>query len=152
MAEYNIPVIVSTHPKLRQRIEKSSVSLAPSVVLLPPLGYFDYLSLQMHAKAVLSDSGTISEESSIMKFPALNLREAHERPESMEEANVMMVGLNPTHVLNSMKILLNSLDSRHASLETPSDYQANNVSKKIARIIQSYTPYVNRKIWAKSND
>lgn len=149
--EYNLPVIVSTHPKLRNRISSSEVTLHEQIRLLPPLGYFDYLSLQINASAVLSDSGTISEESAILNFDALNLRQAHERPEAMEEANVMMVGLDPNHVLNSLRMLLNANANANREFNIPLDYRDLNVSKKIVRIIQSYTPYVNRKKWAKTD-
>lgn len=149
--EFKLPVIVSTHPKLRNRIEKSNVTLSERVILLSPLGYFDYLCLQMNAKAVLSDSGTISEEASLLNFAALNLREAHERPESMEETNVMMVGLNPTHVLSSLRLLLKGTSQTDLDFNVPLDYRDTNVSKKIPRIIQSYTPYVNRKKWANTS-
>ena len=148
-SEYELPVVVTTHPKLQKRISSSSVILHEKIQLLEPQGYFDYLALQMSSLAVLSDSGTISEEASLLNFAALNLREAHERPESMEEANVMMVGLEPEHVLGSLRMLLNEADRKEPEFNIPLDYRDVNVSKKIARIIQSYTPYVRRKKWAK---
>lgn len=141
---YNLPVIVSTHPKLRKRLEGAGVIVNELVEFHAPLGFVDYLSLQKSALAVISDSGTISEEASILKFAALNLREAHERPESMEEANVMMVGLDPTDVLAGLHIVLGQ-ESSSPSLNTPRDYMADNVSKKIVRVIQSYTRYVLRR-------
>lgn len=144
-SEYDMQVIVSTHPKLRKRITASKLTLNNKIQFLNPLGYLDYLALQMNSLAVLSDSGTISEESAILNFSALNLREAHERPEAMEEANVMMVGLDPTHVLNSLHMLLESNSDNEHEFNVPRDYRDTNISKKVARIIQSYTPYVNRK-------
>jgi UDP-N-acetylglucosamine 2-epimerase (non-hydrolysing) len=147
-SEYELPVIVSTHPKLRKKITASKLTLNNKIQFLNPLGYLDYLSLQMNSLAVLSDSGTISEESAILNFSALNLREAHERPEAMEEANVMMVGLDPTHVLNCLHLLLESNSNNEHEFNIPRDYRDTNISKKVARIIQSYTPYVNRRKWA----
>lgn len=149
-SEYELPVIVSTHPKLRKRITASKAMLNNKIQFLNPLGYLDYLALQMNSLAVLSDSGTISEESAILNFSALNLREAHERPEAMEETNVMMVGLDPTHVLNSLHLLLESNSDNQHEFNIPRDYRDTNISKKVARIIQSYTPYVNRRKWAKT--
>jgi UDP-N-acetylglucosamine 2-epimerase (non-hydrolysing) len=149
-SEYDLPVIVSTHPKLRKRVTASKLTLNNKIQFLNPLGYLDYLALQMNSLAVLSDSGTISEESAILNFSALNLREAHERPEAMEEANVMMVGLDPTHVLNSLHLLLESDSDNEHEFNIPRDYRDTNISKKVSRIIQSYTPYVNRRKWAKA--
>ncbi len=143
---YGIPVIVSTHPRTRNRVEEKGVSFHPMVRLLKPLGFNDYVRLQMDAKAVLSDSGTISEESSILKFPALNIREAHERPEAMEEASVMMVGLQKERVLQGLKILESQTPQ---TLREVSDYTMPNVSDKVVRIILSYTDYINRTVWQK---
>lgn len=141
---YNIPVIVSTHPRTRKMLESTDLKLDSRVVLSKPLGFNDYVHLQMHAKAVLSDSGTISEESSILKFKALNLREAHERPEAMEEASVMMVGLKKDRIMQGL-VILDSQTSE--TLRHVSDYSMPNVSEKVLRIILSYTDYVKRVVW-----
>lgn len=143
---YNIPIIVSTHPRTRKMIEAKGIILNPLIQTLKPMGFSDYVKLQLHSKAVLSDSGTISEESSILGFKALNIREAHERPEAMEEASVMMVGLNKDRVTQSLKILDEQGDS---SLRQVSDYSMPNVSEKVCRIILSYTDYVNQTVWKK---
>jgi len=143
---YKLPVLVSTHPRTRNRIEETGVTLNPLVNLMKPLGFIDYLALQMNAKTVISDSGTISEESSILKFPALNIREAHERPEAMEEASVMMVGMKPERVLQGLTVLEDDSNER---LKIVKDYSIDNVSDKVLRIILSYTDYVNRVVWQK---
>lgn len=148
---YNLPMIVTTHPRTRNRIEATGVILNPLIQLIKPLGFIDYIKLQMSAKAVLSDSGTISEESSILNFPALNIREAHERPEAMEEASVMMVGLNQERVLQSLVILEAQKNTEERVTRQVSDYSMPNVSDKVLRIILSYTDYVNRVVWQKTN-
>jgi len=143
---YNIPVIVSTHPRTRKKIEVKEVEFHPLVQLMKPMGYNDYNKLQLDAFVVLSDSGTISEESSIMKFRALNIRQAHERPEAMEEASVMMVGLGKTRIMQGLKILE---FQKKETLREVADYSMPNVSDKVLRIILSYTDYINRVVWRK---
>lgn len=145
--QYSIPVIVSTHPRTRKRLEAEGVSILNDVQFMKPFGFLDYVKLQMSAKVVLSDSGTITEESSILNFPALNLRETHERPEGFEEASVMFVGLNFERIVQGVAILSDQAAGDCRDLNMVYDYQADNVSAKILRIIQSYTDFVNRKIW-----
>ena len=145
--DYNIPVIVSTHPRTKKRIDSSDAKFHSLVKLMKPFGFQNYVFLQMNAKAVLSDSGTINEESSILNFPALNLREVHERPEGMEEAAVMMVGLNLDRVRQGLAILTNqTVDQKH-NMRLVADYSMPNVSEKVVRIIHSYTDYVKRVVW-----
>ena len=143
---YDMPVIVSTHPRTRNKIKEKGISFHPHVQLMKPMGFNDYNHLQVHSKAVLSDSGTISEESSILGFRALNIREAHERPEAMEEASVMMVGLNEERIMQALAIIENQ---EKDTLRHVADYSMPNVSEKVLRIIISYTDYVNRVVWKK---
>ena len=147
--DYDLPVVVSTHPRTQNRIDATGSKFHANIKLMKPLGFHDYVKLQINAKAVLSDSGTINEESSILNFPALNLREAHERPEGMEEAVVMMVGLEVKRVRQGIAILANQLRGSDRTLRLVADYSMPNVSDKVVRIIHSYTDYVNRVVWKK---
>lgn len=144
--KYNLPLIISTHPRTRKMIETREIQFNPLIKTMKPLGFNDYVKLQIKAKAVLSDSGTISEESSILGFRALNIRQAHERPEAMEEASVMMVGLKKERILQGLEILEGQ---KKDTLRLVSDYSMPNVSDKVLRIILSYTDYVNRFVWGK---
>lgn len=147
--KFGYPIIVSTHPRTRNMIDKKQISVRPEIQFLKPLGFHDYNALQMRSYAVLSDSGTISEESSILNFRALNIREAHERPEAMEEASVMMVGLSPERIMQGLEQLKTQKLGMHRNFRQVADYSMPNVSEKMVRIILSYTDYVNRVVWSK---
>ncbi|SEV94621.1 UDP-N-acetylglucosamine 2-epimerase (non-hydrolysing) [Chryseobacterium wanjuense] len=147
--KFGFPIIVSTHPRTRNMIDKMKVEVRPEIQFLKPLGFHDYNALQMRSYAVLSDSGTISEESSILNFRALNIRDAHERPEAMEEASVMMVGLSPERILQGLVQLQQQKTGKERNYRPVSDYSMPNVSEKMVRIILSYTDYVNRVVWSK---
>ncbi|WP_294285682.1 UDP-N-acetylglucosamine 2-epimerase (non-hydrolyzing) [uncultured Chryseobacterium sp.] len=147
--KFGYPIIVSTHPRTRNMIDKMQVKVRPEIRFLKPLGFHDYNALQMRSYAVLSDSGTISEESSILNFRALNIREAHERPEAMEEASVMMVGLSPERILQGLIQLQQQNVGTERNYRPVADYSMPNVSEKVVRIIISYTDYINRVVWKK---
>jgi UDP-N-acetylglucosamine 2-epimerase (non-hydrolysing) len=145
---YHFPIIVSTHPRTQKMIDKMQIQMRPEVKFLKPMGFNDYNALQLYSKSVLSDSGTISEESSTLNFPALNLRQAHERPEAMEEASVMMVGLNPERILQALVQLESQKRGEERSFRRVADYSMPNVSDKMVRIIISYTDYIKRVVWS----
>ena len=145
---FKLPIIISTHPRTRNKINDSGINFHELIRILKPMGFHDYNHLQKYSKAVLSDSGTISEESSIMNFPALNIRESHERPEAMEEASVMMVGLKPNRILQGLKIILKQKRGEERTILPVMDYNKPNVSEKILRIIISYTDYIKRTVWS----
>ena len=147
--KYNFPLIVSTHPRTRNMIDKKQLKTHSAIQFLKPLGFHDYNALQMDSFAVLSDSGTINEESSILNFKALNIRDAHERPEAMEEASVMMVGMNSDRILQGLVQLEKQKVNEERNFRKVADYSMPNVSQKIVRIILSYTDYVNRVVWNK---
>jgi UDP-N-acetylglucosamine 2-epimerase (non-hydrolysing) len=143
---YQLPIIISTHPRTLKMIELKDIKFHKLIQMMKPMGFNDYNKLQVNAKAVLSDSGTISEEASILDFKAINIRQAHERPEAMEETSVMMTGLGKKRILQALKIL----ESQHSeTLQMVSDYSIHNVSEKVIRILLSYTDYVNRVVWSK---
>jgi UDP-N-acetylglucosamine 2-epimerase (non-hydrolysing) len=147
-AVYHFPIIVSTHPRTQKMIDKMQIQMRPEVKFLKPMGFNDYNALQLYSKSVLSDSGTISEESSTLNFPALNLRQSHERPEAMEEASVMMVGLNPERILQALVQLESQKRGEERSFRRVADYTMPNVSDKMVRIILSYTDYIKRVVWS----
>lgn len=147
--KFGYPIIVSTHPRTRNMIDKKQISVRPEIQFLKPLGFHDYNALQMRSYAVLSDSGTISEESSILNFRALNIREAHERPEAMEEASVMMVGLSPERIMQGLEQLKTQKLGDQRNFRKVADYSMPNVSEKMVRIILSYTDYIRRTVWSK---
>lgn len=147
--KYRLPIIVSTHPRTQNKINQEKSKLSEFIKLLKPMAFSDYVCLQKFAKAVLSDSGTISEESSILNFPALNIRQAHERPEAMEEASVMMTGMNTQRIMQALSILDFQEQKGNVTHQIVSDYSKPNVSDKVVRIILSYTDYVNRVVWQK---
>lgn len=147
--KFGFPIIVSTHPRTRNMIDKMQIKVRPEVQFLKPLGFHDYNALQMRSYAVLSDSGTISEESSTLNFRALNIRDAHERPEAMEEASVMMVGLSPERIMQGLVQLQQQEVGKNRNFRSVADYSMPNVSQKMVRIILSYTDYVNRVVWSK---
>lgn len=150
--KYKMPVVVSTHPRTRQKLEQmGKKDLDKKIRFMKPLGFFDYVKLQQNAHCVISDSGTISEESSILNFPAIMIRQAHERPEGMDEGTLIMSGLNPDRVLQSIEIITTDFSPKKRLTKIVADYDVDNVSKKVVRIIASYTDYVNRTIWHKKS-
>ena len=149
--KYDKKIIVSTHPRTRKKIEEMKINFSKNINLLKPMGFCDYVKLQKNAFVVLSDSGTITEESSILNFPALNIRETHERPEGMEESSVIMVGLDVDCIIQGIEQVEKQERGRNRSILPVSDYMIPNVSEKVARIILSYTPYINRNIWKRYN-
>jgi len=148
--KYGYPIIVSTHPRTRNMIEEKNILMRPEIRFLKPMGFNDYNALQMKSYAVLSDSGTISEESSTLNFPALNLRDAHERPEAMEEASVMMVGMNPERIMQALIQLQYQKTGADRNFRSVGDYTMPNVSDKVVRIILSYVDYIKRVVWSEN--
>ena len=146
--EFKLPVIVSTHPRTKKMIAEQKIHLNNEIRLLKPFSFTDYIHLQMNAYITLSDSGTISEESSIMNFPALNIREAHERPEAMEEAAVMMVGLNKERIIQALNLIESQKNKNERTVRFVADYSMPNVSEKVVRIIISYVDYIKRVVWS----
>ena len=144
---YDIPIIVSTHPRTRNKINESNFMLNENIKLIKPQSFTNYINLQLNSKLVLSDSGTINEESSILNFPAINIRDAHERPEAMEETSVMMTGMNCERVLQAIEILMSQKRDNDRTLNLVNDYKSKNISEKILRIILSYTDYIQKKTW-----
>jgi len=149
ISQYNVPVIVSTHPRTRKRIESLNISKHEKIIFNKPFGFIDYINLQINAKVVLSDSGTITEESSILNFPALNIRETNERQEGFEEGAVMMVGLDKDRIMSALKVLETQLRGLQRNIELVEDYSSMNVSEKVVRAILSYTEYINANTWKK---
>ena len=147
--EYKLPILVSTHPRTRKKIEETKVAFHKLIKLLKPLGFIDYVKLQTESKVVLSDSGTINEESSILNFPALNIREAHERPEGMEEATTIMTGLEINRIIQGIELLNQEKKHDHKISRLVYDYSMPNVSQKVVKLIHSYTDYINRVVWKK---
>ena len=147
--KYNMPIIFSTHPRTKKKIDDSGLTFNKLIRFIKPLGFSDYNNLQLNSKIVLSDSGTISEESSILKFPALNIRESHERPEAMEEASVIMTGLETKNIMNAIEMYSVNNENQKRDLKDVSDYLSDNVSEKVSKIILSYTGYINRVVWRK---
>lgn len=148
---YGLPIVVSTHPRTKDRMQKLDIAADPLIQFLKPFGFFDYIKLQLEAKCVLSDSGSITEESSILNFPALNLREAQERPEGFEEGSVMLTGLDINRVLQGIEILSTQVRGEKRMLEIVKDYSPSNVSDKVLRILQSFTDVINRTTWGRVN-
>lgn len=147
--DFDQPVIVSTHPRTRKKVDAEQIVFDPRVRLLKPLAFTEFVKLQLHAHAVLSDSGTITEESSILNFPAVNIREAHERPEGMEEASVIMTGLNPQRIRQALAVATQQPRGEERLFRRVEDYSMPNVSEKVVRLVISYTDYVNRVVWSK---